>query len=78
MTVETSPKPFFTPAMLKALKRAAGRENGNVCPIVGVHAAAEMSLLFALRRRGVIDGMDENGMGAPRINEKGRAAVADL
>lgn len=63
--------------MLNALKRAAGRERGNVCPVAGkCRAASEMSLLHALRRRGLIDGMDENGMGAPYINDAGRAAVA--
>jgi hypothetical protein len=67
-----------TTPMLKALTMAAKRERGNVCPIVGVHSNAETMLLHALRRRCLIDGMDENGMGVPRINEAGRAAVAAL
>lgn len=66
----------LTEAMLKALARAAKRERGNVCPIAGVHSNAEMILLHGLRRRGLIDGMDENGMGAPYINDAGRAALA--
>jgi hypothetical protein len=69
-------KPLTAP-MLKALCRAAKRERGNVCPIQGVHPNAEMMLLHALRKRGLIDGMNEDGMGVPYINEAGRAIIVD-
>ena len=58
-------------AQIKALRKAANRVSGRLCPVVGVHAAAETALLAALLRRGlIVDGP------APRINEAGRAAVA--
>jgi hypothetical protein len=41
--------------MLKALKAAAARPRGTVCPIPGVHAAAEKALLDAMWRRGLIE-----------------------
>lgn len=65
----------LTKAQRRALANAAKRDGGNVCPVVGVHAAAEMALLYALLRKGLIEGMDENGMGVPRINDAGRAAL---
>lgn len=68
----------LTRPMLMALRRAAKRERGNICPVAGkCRAASEMSLLHALRRRGLITGMDENGMGAPYINDAGRAAILE-
>lgn len=69
--------PKVSPAMLKALKKAASREHGNICPVIGVHAAAEDVLIEALDKRGFItwDG-GEAFKGAPRINEAGRAAIA--
>ena len=57
-------------AQLKALKKAASRTSGCLCPVVGVHAAAETALLAALLRRGlIIDGP------APRISDVGREVV---
>lgn len=57
-------------AQIKALAKAASRPSGCLCPIVGVHAAAETALLAALSRRGlIIDGP------APRISDAGRAAI---
>lgn len=44
-----------TPAMHRALKAAAARPRGTVCPIPGVHAAAETALLDAMLRRGLIE-----------------------
>jgi hypothetical protein len=69
-------KPLSAP-MQRALAGAAKRERGNVCPILGVHSNAEMMLLHGLRRRGLIEGMDENGMGVPYISDAGRAAIAE-
>lgn len=67
----------ITAPMLRALQRAASRERGNVCPVAGkCRGNSEMALLHALRRRGLIEGMDEDGMGAPYINDAGRAAIA--
>lgn len=61
-------------AGMKALKRAAKRKRGNLCPVVGVHAAAETALLESLERRGLIylDGI------VPRISDAGRIAVTHL
>jgi len=57
--------------MLKALRNAAARERGNICPIAGLHAAAETQLLAALDRRGLITW---NGA-VPRISDAGRLTV---
>lgn len=67
-----------SPAGIKALKRAAARERGNICP-AGLIAAAETKLLEGLDRRGMIewDGGVPN-KGAPRISARGRAYVASL
>lgn len=74
----------LTPAMQKALLRAAKRERGNFCPM-HVHAAAETKLIEALDRRGFIvwdhpEGYTINGgtfihHGAPRISPLGFAAI---
>lgn len=66
----------LTNAGRKALLRAANREGGNLCPVVGVHAAAETRLLEALDRCGFIawDG-GAPFKGAPRITDAGRAAL---
>lgn len=56
----------------KVLSLAASRERGNVCPTVGVHAAAQKAVLRALEKKGLIY-VDNY---APRINEAGRAAIA--
>jgi hypothetical protein len=61
----------ISPAQRKALMKAASRERANICPVIGVHAAAEQSLIEALDRRGFIlwDGP------VPRISDAGRKAV---
>ncbi len=72
----------LTPAMVKALGRAAARERGNYCPVPSVHANAETMLLNALDRRGFIvwdnpePRFGNSGSGAPRITDAGRAAIA--
>lgn len=60
--------------MQHALKAAARRERGNICPIIGVHGAAEDALIAAMEVRGFIvwDGR------APRISQAGRDAAAEL
>jgi len=75
----------MTPAMKKALERAAKRERGNICPIVGVWANAEQKLIEAMDRRGYIVWDDPVGHtinggtyihhGAPRISPLGFAAI---
>ena len=60
----------MTPAMRKALRVAARRERGNVCPVVGVHSNAETMLIEALYRRGWIDCTR-----IPYITAAGRAAI---
>jgi hypothetical protein len=67
----------LSPAMLKALRKAASREHANICPVVGVHAAAEQALIDALDRRGMIAWDNDRKM-APRISDAGRAAIANL
>lgn len=69
--------PRLTPAMIRALAKAAERPRANICPIAGVHAAAEDALVDALDRRGMIawDGGAPN-RGAPRISDAGRTALA--
>lgn len=63
---------LLTRPMLTALRTAAARPSGNVCPTVGLRAAAHTALLAALWRRGLIwqDGS------IIRINARGRAVVA--
>ena len=69
--------PILTKPQAKALRHAAKREGGNLCPVVGVFANAETMLLNALDRKGLIawDGGQPH-KGAPRINSAGRAAIA--
>ena len=69
----------LTRPMLRSLRKAASRERGNVCPMTAIkgRGKAEMLVLHALRRRGLIDGMDENGHGAPIINDAGRAIILE-
>ena len=64
----------MTPAQRKALSVASRRERKNICPVIGVHAAAEQSLIDVLVRRGwaYMDGP------APRISDAGLAALAGL
>lgn len=65
-------------AQMKALAKAASRERGNFCPIVGVRAAAETALLTALDKRGFVQWDSGTPFhGAPRITDAGRAAVAE-
>lgn len=63
---------MITPAMRRALSKAATRERGNICPVRGVHAAAEDMLIKAMERRGFItwDGL------IPRISDTARTALA--
>ena len=77
----------MTPAMRRALERAAKRERGNICPIVGCWANAETMLIKAMDRRGYIAWDHPEGFrygdgdavhhGAPRISAVGRAAIAE-
>jgi hypothetical protein len=59
-------------AQHRALRNASERPRGNICPVFGVHAAAEDMLLQALYRRGWAD---PNGC-VPVITDAGRAAIA--
>lgn len=63
---------IMSPAQRKALTKAASRERGSVCPIVGVHAHAETLILQALERRGLIFW---DGGHCPRISDAGRKAI---
>lgn len=77
---------MLSPAIIRALKKAASRERGSFCPAPGVHAAAETTLLKALDCRGFVkwdcpEGYARGGTvfyGAPRISDAGRAVVAGL
>lgn len=72
--------------MKRALIRAANREHGNICPIVGCWAAAEQKLIEAMERRGYIawsqpEGFEINGWvhyGAPLISDAGRQAIKEM
>ena len=69
----------LSPAMIKALQRAASRERRNFCPMP-IHAVAQTALLNALDRRGFIDWSNPNPApgdhkGVPRINARGFAAI---
>lgn len=66
----------MTPAMRKALERAASRETAAICPIVGVYANAADVLLEAMERRGFIKWDGEPWKTAPRISDAGRSALA--
>lgn len=44
----------LTPTQIRILRRAAGREGGNVCPTPGIHAGAQELVLRSLERRGLI------------------------
>lgn len=67
----------LTPSMRNALKVAAARERGQLCPVMGVKGriggGAERTILAALHDRGLINYF---GPGIPIINDAGRAAVA--
>lgn len=41
-------------AAIAALRTAANRERGNLCPIRGLRAAAEQALVDSLHRRGLV------------------------
>lgn len=67
----------LTPAGRRALERAAKRERGNICPS-GLPGNADTMLLKGLDARGFITW--DGGVpfkGAPRINDAGRAALAE-
>lgn len=57
----------------KVLSLAASRERGNVCPTTNIHAASQKTVLRALEKKGLIYWDNY----APRINEAGRAAIAE-
>lgn len=67
----------MTKAQFKALRAAANRERGNICPTVGVNAAASDALVAALDRAGFITWDGEPWKSAPRINDAGRAALEE-
>jgi hypothetical protein len=77
----------MSPAMKRALARAANRERGNICPIRGVWANAETMLIDAMDRRGFVawdypDKINEHGVqllhrGCPRISQLGRWALEE-
>lgn len=64
----------LTEAQFKVLRRATRRERGNICPIIDVRifAAAEMAVIYALLRKGLIDS-DR----IPFITDAGRRAVEE-
>jgi hypothetical protein len=64
-----------TKAMLRALHAAAARERGTICPIRGIHAAAEQSMLKAMFDRGLIEYTDDRGPHVPLISQVGRDAT---
>lgn len=66
---------MLTKAMLRALKAAAQRERGTICPIRGVHGFAEEALLQALIVRGLAEFSEERGPNIPVISATGRAAA---
>ncbi len=61
----------MTSAQRKALRNAAARPRGNICPTADVHAGASQRLCDALVRQGYayMDGP------SPRITDAGRAAI---
>ena len=68
-----------SPAQAAALKKAALRPRGTLCPVIGargfkVNAAAETALLESLYRRGWAE--NPNGC-RPVITDAGRAAIAN-
>ena len=67
-----------TPAMLKALKAASQRERLTVCPIPGVHAAAEVAMLKAMLERGLIQYPADRGGHVPVISQAGLDAAEFL
>lgn len=67
----------LSPAQFKALSLAALRVRGNICPTVGVHAAASDALVKALADKGFVQWDGEPWQSAPRINEAGRCAVCE-
>ena len=66
---------MITKAMLKSLTAAATRNRANICPIKGVHAAAEGALIEAMDRVGFIAWDGEPYKSVPRINDHGREAL---
>ena len=62
----------LTPVQRRTLERAASRQRGNVCPMPGIHAAAQMAVIEALLRKGYIT---DNRI--PFITEQGRAALVE-
>ncbi len=66
----------LSPAQRRILRRAAGREHGNICPTSGIHACAQELVFRALERRGLIKyPIDFNGeriRGIPVISGCGR------
>jgi hypothetical protein len=44
----------LSPTQLRVLRRAAGREAGNICPTPGLHAGAQEMVMRAMERRGLL------------------------
>jgi len=67
-----------TKAMAKALVTASQRDRANICPIPGVHAAAETAIIKAMDARGYIvwDGVPFQS--APRISAAARILALSL
>jgi len=62
----------MTSAQRRALETAASREHKNICPVRGIHAAAETAVIKALDRQGYIE-WDGH---VPRISQLGQRAIA--
>jgi hypothetical protein len=63
-------------AQIFALRIAARRERGNIRPVLGPQSVAD-NIVAALDRRGFVTWDGEPDKSAPRINDAGRAVVAE-
>lgn len=64
-----------SPAQMRALRRAAHRSSGCICPLPDVHGDAEMQLIAALIRKGWAT-YGDRGPHVPLITAAGRALAA--
>jgi hypothetical protein len=62
-------------AQFRVLWYANKRPRGNLCPIFGIHAAAQTSLIQSLDRKGLIEWSAEPFISIPFISDEGRAAL---
>jgi hypothetical protein len=69
----TTKQDVLTPAQARCLRKAYSRPEHFVCPTPGLWAAAQTSVLSALRAGGYI-----TNDAAPVLTEKGLAVAADL